>query len=248
MSFDLRTYPGLAELFGVKYWLVPVTADTSPEDPIIRDALYYAARGEAIPPSEAKRALQLGETEEVYAVIEQKACPIGFPVDAFVTRHDLRYNVKFENYATVMMYAAVVEDKDADRLVSCAQRLTGPEVDFTAQDIYMDAAISRGVKEFARSRRGFTCMTDYGKEQAVWFSVPCDRGWTCIVDQTPVEIIDSAGMMLVVIPEGLHRIEFVYSAPGLKEGAVLTIAGCLVFAALCMVRLIRMSRARRRTS
>lgn len=248
MSFDLRSYPGLPELFGVKYWLVPVYADTSPEDPLIKNALYFVCSKGALKPSEADRALGLCETEEVYAVIEQKACPIGFPVDAFVTRHDLRYNVKFENYATVMMYAAVVEDKDADRLVSCAQRLTGPEVDFTAQDIYMDAAISRGVKEFARSRRGFTCMTDYGKEQAVWFSVPYDRGWTCIVDQTPVEITDSAGMMLVVIPEGLHRIEFVYSAPGLKEGAVLTIAGCLVFAALCMVRLIRMSRARRRTS
>ncbi len=193
VSFDKKQYPGLAELFGAKYYL-------NVEDGGSR-------------------------------VSEGKAAPIGFSPHACITLHDLKYYVKPEDMGTVLLYAAAVEEKDLGDVSDVLPQIQGPEVDRSASQAYIDMDLADSVSDFERSASGFTCTTSWGEDRYVYFSVPNEKGWQCVIDQTPVPILDSNGMMLIRVPAGAHRITFTYRTPGLRAGAALSLL-CLI---LCLL-------------
>ena len=81
-----------------------------------------------------------------------------------------------------------------------------------------------------QSGRTFTCVADgTGNTDTIG---SCE--W--YLDGEKQEILPSAGMMLLKVPAGEHRIEFTYVTPGDPEGKAVSLAACAAFAAWLLFR------------
>ena len=201
--FDAQTMEvsGLPELLGGKYMITNQT-----EGRVLKGSI-------------------LCDGEELW-VAEGEACPIGFATGYYITREELqKYEVN--QRAWILMDAVAV---DSPEQVSAYEERRWQKEDAPGDPaVLIRRAEERKVQNFERNRRGFTCTTDYDRDQLVFFSVPNDAGWTALVDGEKAEIIDSCGMMALSVPRGSHRIGFSYHTPGLSEGLALSAAGWLVF-------------------
>ena len=163
-----------------------------------------------------------------YYVEERPACPIGFRLDSFVRRDELK-SVPLEARAFMMLGAAVVNEEDVPLLSGYADEKNQESFDWTrSYDQYVLEDIENGVTDFSKDASGFRCTDVSDKDHLVYFSVPNDEGWSAAIDGTPAKIIDSGGMMLLCVPAGSHSIEFTYVTPYLKAGVIITLAGILM--------------------
>ena len=206
-AFDAETMEvsGLPELLGGKY----VITD-QPEGRVLKGPIPYPGKDRW--------------------VTEGEACPIGFATGYYITREELQKYGENQR-AWVLMDAVAV---DSPEQVSAYEERRWRKED-AAEDPagLIRRTVERRVRDFERDRRGFTCTTDYDRDQLVFFSVPNDAGWTALVDGEKAEIIDSCGMMALSVPRGSHRIAFSYHTPGLSEGLALSTAGWAAFLLLC---------------
>ena len=68
------------------------------------------------------------------------------------------------------------------------------------------------------------------EDQTLFFSIPYDKGWTVKIDGKKVQTKALGKAFLTVkVPEGKHKVELTYVSPGFKVGAILSIAGFVVF-------------------
>ena len=94
-----------------------------------------------------------------------------------------------------------------------------------------DALATNQVDQFSIDRKGFSATVDLEEENLVFFSVPYDRGWLALVNGIETEIFQAnGGFMAVRVPGGFSEIRFEYETPGLKLGAILSIAGVVLLA------------------
>jgi uncharacterized membrane protein YfhO len=57
----------------------------------------------------------------------------------------------------------------------------------------------------------------------VFFSIPCDAGWSAKVDGRPADIEKvNTGFLGLMLPAGKHSIVFRYFPPGLREGILVS--------------------------
>lgn len=71
----------------------------------------------------------------------------------------------------------------------------------------------------------------------VFLSVPYSSGWTATVDGRPADILRAnVGFMAFEVDGGAHEIMLTYETPGLKAGALCSLAGLAAFAALVASR------------
>ena len=62
---------------------------------------------------------------------------------------------------------------------------------------------------------------------------PFDRGWRALQDGKPAPVLKAdVGLLGVVLDAGLHKVELRYSTPFLRLGLFITLASCLLLAAL----------------
>ena len=203
-SLNKNTVAGLPELFGARYRVV-----TNP--------------GEAEP----VRAFDVEGTR--YYVTETEACPIGYRTEQYILKEDLM-QVPAEQRGIALLQAAVIQTKDEGKINGAARKVTPEELALDqdiAETVRRNAA--GAVKEFSRDGSGFRCRAAFSGESLVYFSVPYDKGWTAKIDREEKEIIDSGGMMAVVVPAGEHEVEFAYETPGYRTGAVISIIAMLGF-------------------
>ena len=68
------------------------------------------------------------------------------------------------------------------------------------------------------------------EDQMLFFSIPYDKGWTVKIDGKKVKTKALGKAFLTVkVPEGKHKVSLTYVSVGFKEGAILSIAGFVVF-------------------
>jgi len=211
--------PGLTELFAGKYRFSSDPGDQTPLQSMV-------------------------ENGEVLHVLTQEACPIGFAMDHYILRDQL-IQIDRDQRGIALLYAAVIDPEDEETLASVCAPLSPEEIPL--EDDY-SAAVAKNtenrVKNFERDSRGFRCTSDYERPQAVWFSVPKEEGWTVKIDEKKQEIISSGGMMLLIVPEGHHEIEFTYVTPGYEIGLYISLAAIAAFILSSAFR-IRTGRHRR---
>ncbi len=217
VSMDMTKYNGLSELVAGRYQLT-------------------------IPEGNESETGGAGDVDDLsYGISDRNVCPIGFPVYAYVTAEDLRYNVKAENRAMVLMYAAAIPKERETEITTVSPKtpkILGSEVNFEAMDAYIEMAQVNSVQNFTRIPDGFTCTTGYGEDQLVYFTVPFDEGWSAVIDETPINIIDSCGMMLLNVPAGMHQITFEYHTPMFQEGIIISVVTALAFVVIFTGNLI----------
>ena len=200
--------PGLAELLGGKYYL-----------------LYEETQGTVVDTYDT----QLGTAY----LMERGACPIGFAIDSYITKDDLK-SLNVNQRAIALLDSAVIDENDlTDEIKADLPRNTAEDIDFeTSIDDYVVEHTYGSVLGFTKDGHGMKCVTGYSDDTYVYFSVPYDEGWTAKVDGTNTTIVNSGGMMLIKVPAGQHEVEFTYSTPGYKVGVVITLIGWIAFIAL----------------
>ena len=73
------------------------------------------------------------------------------------------------------------------------------------------------------------------------FTIAYSPGWSVTVDGEPAETLkaDTAFLGVEVSGKGTHNIAWSYSTPGLREGAIMTILGLLLFVGMLVLRRLR---------
>lgn len=205
LRMDVTQVPGLRELLGAGYLLSDSVSD----------------------PASALEALTIrGKT---YYIVSLPASPIGYAVQNTISREELRY-LDLSLRGIAMLDCAVIDPDKEEAAAGFAPLRSVAETDFECPiSDYCARNAENAVSGFTRSTRGFACTADYEQNRAVYFSVPNDEGWTAYIDGAETEILDSAGMMLLLVPAGEHRIEFRYRTPGFRAGALLSICSSALF-------------------
>ncbi|MBR1623545.1 MAG: YfhO family protein, partial [Pseudobutyrivibrio sp.] len=172
--------PGLAELLGGKYYL-----------------MYEETPGTVVDTYDT----QLGTAY----LMERGACPIGFAVDSYITKDDLK-SLGVNQRAIALLDSAVIDETDlTDEIKADLPRNTAQDIDFeTSIDDYVVEHTYGSVLGFTKDGHGMKCVTGYSEDTYVYFSVPYDEGWTAKVDGNKTAIINSGGMMLIKVPAGQH--------------------------------------------
>ena len=63
------------------------------------------------------------------------------------------------------------------------------------------------------------------EDEKLLLTIPAESGWAARVDGVEVEVKDLNGLVMLEVPSGEHVISLTYETPGLKIGAVLSLAG-----------------------
>ena len=213
-SLDKNTVAGLPELFGAKYY---ISWNKGNADPV--------------------REIKTGDT--VQYIMEKAACPIGYAVDHYILQDQL-LEIEYENRGIALLHAAVISPEAEAALSELCTPITAEELSFEEDlSAIVEKNRENAVADFRRDSRGFRCVSEYDAPRFVYFSVPNDGGWTATVDGRKQEILSSAGMMLLRVPEGRHEIVFSYITPGYTAGWILSAVSAAAFALYCFLRKIR---------
>lgn len=82
---------------------------------------------------------------------------------------------------------------------------------------------------FAGDTRGFHATVTMPKANLLFFSVPCDKGFTGYVDGEKTDIYPvNLGLSAIKVEPGEHQIEFKYFPIGLREGLILSLIGLVI--------------------
>ena len=173
-----------------------------------------------------------GETDAYYLYANENWVPMGFTCDYYVTQEQLD-TVPEDERAQILLRALLLDDTQIAALDGLLDPL--PEEELTRRDeesYAADCADRRAaaVQAFTPTNTGFTAVTNYDREELVFFSVPYDDGFTATVNGTPaaIEKVDH-GLMAVRVPAGQATIEFAYHTPGLALSAGISLTALAVY-------------------
>ena len=213
-SLDKSLVRGLPELFAGKYRF---SSDPQGQEPL--------------------QALE--ENGGTLYVLQSDACPIGFAVDHYILRDQLM-TVEAENRGAVLLYAAVIDPEEEEKVSGLCGKLDPEEIPAEPD---LSGIVARNtenrVRNFERDSRGFRFTTEFTEPKAVWFSVPYDSGWTARTDGEKQDILPSGGMMLLRVPAGSHETVFTYITPGYTAGSIMTILSGAAFILYSVLRRVR---------
>lgn len=79
---------------------------------------------------------------------------------------------------------------------------------------------------------GFNSKIDVSKDTLVLYTIPYDKGWKALVNESEVAIEKADnGLIAIKINKGLNNVKFTYYPPGLKLGLILTIVSFIILLA-----------------
>lgn len=157
---------------------------------------------------------------------EQPACPIGYAIKSYMTYDEL-FDVPINNRAYALLESVAVKEP----LNELEHRV--PKGDFGAGRMRDDIEenVANEVRAFSRVRDGYDIETDYAADEYVYFTIPNEPGWRVVMDgDSKIKPIDSAGMMIMKIPAGRHKITMRYHTPWYSGGVAISILAWLGFA------------------
>lgn len=197
------------------------------------------------------------DTQGVYDIFKSKyTIPCGYAYETYCTPAELKTVVQMKMNAkdnnldisdetgytgspTNLMLHSVVLDKEAIEEYAPLlehEALNIEELTFEQYLSDMDDRTRLGVDSFEITKTGFKSRTSFDADRFVVYSVAYEDGWSAEIDGEPVKL-DNANYAFIGlrVPAGEHEIVFTYTAPLLKEGIIVTIAGVLLLAGYCAV-------------
>ena len=207
----------LRELFSVKYYFDKVV---SGED---------GNSGEAPERLEEMPSFRYLKRENGFNIYENEAyIPMGIAYDSYIpetalnaassmTRQKLMLSALGMNEKQIEKYRDILTELPA------ADRVARTDLAFAA---YCSERAEQTCSVFNYGSDGFQAQITLEKPEMVFFSVPYESGWEARVNGRPVGIERvNYGFMAVRCEAGVNNIEFFYETPGLRNGAILSIAG-----------------------
>ena len=194
---------------------------------------YFA--GESGEPADI--ADQVSFEDKTWYVTEGNAFPIGFPLDYYMYTEEL-LALPQEQRPLALMRVLVIDPQDEEKVMSAASHIEPARIGFDYPvEALMEAAVKHAVSGFQRDSRGFSCTSAYNKERLVYFTVPYDTGWEAAIDGEKAEIINTGGMMAIVVPAGNRTIVFSYKTPWFREGIALSVVSCGIWLVIVFLTL-----------
>lgn len=157
-----------------------------------------------------------------------------------------------ENVSTnLMLHSVALDDETYEKYTDIMEREVLSEEELDAEQLKADIADRQalGAEGFEITKSGFTVKTSYDTDRIVVISTAYDKGWSAQINGKPVET-DKAnvGFLAVRVPAGENEVVFTYTAPGLKLGVVMTIAGAAAIAVYIAVMLLVLKQRPRKTA
>jgi len=220
---------GLKELLGARYILTPYETE---------EYSFVQAMGNS-------------NGQVMYLYQNEKALPIGFTYDSYITRSEFRQYDK-ELRALVMLNTLVVEDEDEetvkDILLHFAEygypdsedgkpayegqepKMIPADISAEALDEYLESHDAESCESFENGENYFTANISSSAEKYAFFSVPYDKWWHAQVNGKDVEILNINGLMAVRVDKGDNTIVFTYEYLPLRVGIICSIMGIILTA------------------
>lgn len=175
-------------------------------------------------------------TPRVWTYVNNNYIPMGFCYDSYFPRERMD-NVLNRCYpgcapdvVRFMLENVVLNEADAKELRGIVKRADRVRFDAPLDSLAAERRKGHALN-FRGTNRGFTATApEADHARLMFFSVPADPGFTAYIDGNPTKIYTAnLGMSAVVVPAGRHEIRFAYFTPGLKTGAMLSLAGWLLW-------------------
>ncbi len=175
-------------------------------------------------------------TENGYNIYEnENYIPMGFTFNRYITEEEY-YSVYEEQRSELLLSTIVLNEDQAALYGSYIPHCSDPFENINlSYDEFQTVTRERRTSSsfsFNYDHQGFTSKIYLSKGNLVFFSVPFDEGWTAYVNgaEAAIEKVD-IGFMAVFAERGLNEITFVYETPGLKAGAVISVASAAILVA-----------------
>lgn len=182
---------------------------------------------------EPSRAPCLGNKHpgDGYTIYDNKYyIPMGFTYDTYIGQSviDSLMDANEEADVPLQLLANLVVP---DSLFSVASDVM--EKGSMNSGVSLDSLVSERRKHtcstFAGDTRGFKAAVTLPRRNLLFFSVPCDKGFTGYVDGEKTEIYPvNLGLSAIKVDQGKHQIEFKFFPQGLREGIILSLIGLLL--------------------
>ena len=165
-------------------------------------------------------------------------------------RH-IEYTVGEQNISHNIVYGnQIVYVGSVDKGEKITVKITIPYVedeDLPEDEIFVTGAVvdhdafEKGYNKLKKSQFEITTFEeDYfsgtinmPENSVLYTSVPYDKGWSVMVDGEKANdkiVVIADNLMGVYLDEGEHTVEFTYSAPGLKDGIIISSATAIILA------------------
>jgi hypothetical protein len=152
-------------------------------------------------------------------VKERAVCPIGFAARNYLTKDELASS-QLEKRGLLLLNAVTVDDA---ALVSDLKHLKIDEINDDSIKNAVDDCNKHAISSLASKPYGYEALTNYKRDEWVYFSIPNELGWAITIDSVAVAPLESNGMMLIRIPKGRHEISFRFRSPGYIAGMIITL-------------------------
>jgi len=170
-----------------------------------------------------------------YDIMENKYyIPMGFTYDHYIGEAKINEVLLDDSVNVPMQLLANLAVKSED-IPFVSQYLKEGHL---VGDVPIDSVVAERRKvvcsSFAGDTRGFTASVDMDRDNLLFFSVPCDDGFSASVDGKPTRIYEAnLGLSAVFVNAGKHDIQFSFFPRGMKAGIAVSV--------LCLVLLLLMS-------
>jgi hypothetical protein len=159
--------------------------------------------------------------------------PMGFSYDYYITRTEYDKTDK-ETRNLLLLKTMVIADSDVSKYAGVLKHYDDYAGFEATQEEYFKNCLDRksmACSDFDRGNSSFTAKITADKERLVFFSVPWEGGWSATVNGKSADIVKvNVGFMAVKVPSGTSTIQFSYTTPGLKLGALASLGGVVLFA------------------
>ena len=179
------------------------------------------------------------DEQDGFTIYENKAfVPMGYSYDYFITSQ--KYRSLGSSYRdNTLLKACVLDDEQVKEYNDLMTYLPDDIANaYSYEDYEADAkALAETcVDDFTPVANGFIAHSSYDTERFVVFTVPFESGWSATIngEEAKIEKVNG-GVMGIRVPKGECEIKFDYVTPGLKAGAVITVATALLLIAYYIV-------------
>ncbi len=154
--------------------------------------------------------------------------PMGFCFDEYMVRSDYEISELTKQQKDKNLMKVLIIEPEDEPVMSGLMTKTNELKVLTSSEFVHECDLRRASAclDFKPSSKGFTAIAQMEKENAVFFSVPYEKGFTAYVDgeEADIAVVD-AGFMAVVVPEGRHTVEFKFLPTYLIPGLIMSGAG-----------------------
>ncbi len=173
-------------------------------------------------------------TKNVYYIYtNDNYIPMGFTYDHYITEDEF-FSLSEKDRSKILISAIMLKDNQILRYSPSLKHLENIDSYLDYEDVSKQAKLRSDSSSyyFKFDSKGFTSKIDLEKDNLVFFSVPYESGWKAYVNgnETAIEKVDN-GFMAVYAKKGNNEIVFTYKTPGLKIGAMISVAAIIIFIA-----------------